>query len=158
MIDSIFLVRYGRYDTSTMGLTTEGRDDDAPKALEELLAKGIGSHAIVLSSSATHALHTAEIIAGAFHVDVISSDLINIGGNKIAGVRNLDEFVCRALARAQVNIHDNSELVVVTHAPMVAAAMGMHDVDAADHIGYGQVVEYITGTWTNPRFNESLEV
>lgn len=141
-----------------MGLTTEGRDDDAPRALEELLAKGIGSHAIVLSSSVTHALHTAEIIAGAFHADVISSDLIKEGGKKPNRVRNFDEFVRRALRLANVKIHNDSELVVVTHAPMVAAALGMHDIDAANHIGYGQVVEYKTGTWTNPRFELSLEI
>jgi phosphohistidine phosphatase SixA len=158
MAESFFLVRHGRYDRETMGLTDEGRDIDAPRALSILLAKGLGQGAVVLSSSAPRALQTAEIIAAGLSSEVISSRLIEYGGNDVWGVKDLDVLVSRALSEAEAKPLDDNGLVVVTHAPMVAAAMGRHHFRDVDNIGYGKVVEYQVGTWTNPHFRASEEI
>ena len=155
---SFFLVRHGRYDYSTKELTKAGREIDAPAALNDLLLKGLGQGALILSSSARRALQTAEVIAEGLSSEVISSEMIEAGGSDVWGVRDLDEYIGRALSQGNAELQEDGELVVVTHAPMVAAAMGMHGSDAADLIRYGQVVEYQTGTWTNPKFRASLEI
>ncbi|MDB5176327.1 MAG: hypothetical protein JWM81_1185 [Candidatus Saccharibacteria bacterium] len=158
MAGSFFLVRHGRYDRQTSGLTNEGREIDAPRALSTLLAKGLGQGAVVLSSSAPRALQTAEIIAAGLSSEVISSRLIEDGGNDVGGVRDLDELVGRALSQAQAKPLDDNGLVVVTHAPMVAVAMGVHPFRDVDNMDFGKVAEYQVGTWTNPHFRPSEEI
>lgn len=150
----IYLVRHGRYEKGN--LTEAGRSEDAPKARDALVAKGIGGKALVLSSSESRAVQTAEIIAEGLGAVVVPSKRIAEGGNHTHGVKDLDEFVAKALAEA--GLHKNGEsLVVVSHAPMLAVAKGL-SVDDYFQVDYGEIVEYAPGTWRNPDYMVGVEM
>ncbi len=155
MAEKIFLVRHGEYSQTTRGLTGLGREVHAPQARQRLLARGIGEGALILSSAALRAMQTAEIIAeGLPHPNVVSSDLIEDGGNDARHVKDLDDLLARAVAEAQVAVPETGSLVVVTHAPMLAIASGLHGFGDSRKISYGQVMEYEPGSWQNPNFSE----
>ncbi|HEY4964300.1 MAG TPA: phosphoglycerate mutase family protein [Candidatus Saccharimonadales bacterium] len=158
MSKPFYLLRHGRYDSSTMGLSTEGISQDAPFARDSLIAKGLGRDTLLLSSDQLRCLQTAEIIAdGLGGPTVVPSRRIAEGGNTAKGVKSLDEFIAKALVEADVELGDDQPLVVVTHGPMVAIAEGRYYDGAADATGYGVVMEYRQGSWANPGFQEGLE-
>lgn len=147
MTEKIFLVRHGRYNRD--GLTPEGRED-ARHARDELLTKGLGGRAIVLSSSADRAMRTAEIIAEGLGALTAESFRMDIGGNRPEAIQNLDDWISRALKEAEASVGDEQQLVVVTHAPLIDVAKGL----TIDGVGHGEVYEYLTGSWNNPGYQD----
>lgn len=145
-----YLVRHGSYDRSTGRLDPTGREVHAPSARDELIARGVGSNALLLSSDALRAAETAEIIGEGIGVDPILSEMINQAGNRAWNVQDLDAVVDEALENAGV-VQDGRELVVVTHAPMLAIARRARDVN---DISFGEVFAYERGSWHNPDFRK----
>lgn len=143
---AFYLVRHGNYGMEG-GLNTMGREVHAPAAREELLARGLGANTVLLSSDARRAAETAEIISEGLGTEVVLSNLINTAGNRAWNVRDLDAVVEQALHEAGVSIDAaTQDLVVVTHAPMLAVARGVE----SDQVRYGEVLTYHRGTWHNP--------
>ena len=157
MLDSpLFLVRHGRYSSGELSI--EGRTIDAPKARDELIEKNLGAGAILLSSSAARAFQTAEIIGEGINSTPIPSDRIALSADFVNGIKSLDDFIEKSLAKLDVKRDVNQPLVVVTHAPILVVAKGWFSSGAANDIGYGEVMEYNPGTWDNRRFNSADEL
>jgi phosphohistidine phosphatase SixA len=143
--ETIYLVRHGAETYG--GLNERGFWVDAPSARDELLAHGLGEAAVILSSSSPRAAQTAIIIAEGLRTGVVLSDTMKEAGNSW-GVRDLDAVVEQALYEEGIEIDpSNQDLIVVTHAPMIAIARGL---DSADGVEYGEVFPYLRGSWSNP--------
>jgi len=144
--NEFYLVRHGKYGDD-WNLDATGREIHAPSARDQLLARGLGSGAVLLSSDAPRAAQTAEIIGRGLGVQPVLSRLINEAGNEAWGVQDLDEVVEGALRAADITLDESSqELVVVTHAPMVAIAKGV----PMKEITFGEVFAYQRHSWNNP--------
>lgn len=155
---SIYLVRHGSYDYHTQHLNHHGKTIDAPHAAEVLRERGVGSDAIIMSSVLDRALETAGIIGEGLGIqNVYRSVRIAKGGNNVRTIRNLDEFLGKALVECGLDVQSEQPLVVVTHAPMVAAAKGHFDSGASERIGFGEVYPYEPHSWQNPGFSPGAE-
>ena len=141
-----YLVRHGNYDRRSGSLNAEGRQIDAPSARDQLLLRGLGANTILLSSDAPRAVETAEIIGHGLGSEPVLSNMINRAGNGAWSVRDLDALVDLALQEAGITDDVNRDLVVVTHAPMLAIARGVE----SDAIDFGEVLAYQRGSWNNP--------
>ena len=142
-----YLVRHGSYNDDDDALNTVGRESHAPQAKNQLIARGVGAGCILLSSDARRAAETAQIIGEGLGVEPVLSPVINEAGNHAWSVKDLDAVVEQALSEAGVVLDGTSQdLVVVTHAPMLAIARGV----ASKDIGYGEVLAYTRNSWNNP--------
>jgi broad specificity phosphatase PhoE len=136
-----FFVRHGRCDPFTKILTYEGRADMVI-ASNHLASRGLGREALILSSSYPRAIESAEIIGRELYSTPFSSSLIADGGEHPRSIKDLDIFLSEALGETGQELRPDQPLIVVTHAPLMAMiSRGMP--------GYGEVVEYIPGTWKN---------
>lgn len=94
------LVRHGEYGYLTfdedLGLTEAGQRT-AELAGRELLAKQLGQEALILSSDATRAHQTAEILSTTLGEPYTLSHRINIGGNNPEVIEDLDNYLKEAL-------------------------------------------------------------
>lgn len=140
-----YLVRHGDYDKYG-DLSVRGREVDAVAARDRLILAGLGGGAVLLSSDAPRAIQTARVIGAGLGVEPKPSRTINTQGNHAWNVRDLDVVVEEALREVGVDVDPDDNLVVVTHAPMVAIAQRvlMSEVD------YGAVFHYERGSWSNP--------
>lgn len=145
------LVRHGRY-LDTGGLNAAGKEQ-ARRAADKV-ARLTGSAALILSSTLPRAAETADSIQQKIHAQVIGSRLISIGGNYPEAIRDLNDFLVRAAALEKVELPPDRDVVVVTHGPLIAMALG-YDVDDVDQrIDYGGV--YVPHTpWHNPDYTET---
>ena len=140
----ILLVRHGDYDTQPDEQLSAGGKEDSWAAREELIRRGIGSGAVLLSSTAPRALQTASIIGEGLSADVMPSKRIEIIGNYPEGITSFDEELAMALAEADAATAGGA-LVVVTHAPLISHV-------AQTPVGYGEIYPYELGTWDNPKY------
>ena len=154
MTETVFLVRHGAYRIGA-GLSAEGIED-ATRAKDQLLAKNLGGNAMVLSSTAPRAIETAEIIADGLMAGIVPSLRIKEGGNGPQAIQDLDAWIGLAFDEAKLSTPDDKRLVIVTHAPMVAIAKGLHATDTSS-VGYGEVYEYTPGSWSNPDYDKDIE-
>lgn len=144
--ERFYLVRHGSYD-ATGSLDAAGREIHAPRARNELINRGLGTSAVLLSSDQPRAVETAQIIGTGLGIELALSNIINRTGNRPWYLRDLDAVIEEALNEAGVAIDGGSqELIVVTHAPMLAIARGVESKD----IRYGEVLEYLRNSWNNP--------
>lgn len=138
----IYLVRHGDY--YGQGLSPLGREqaEVAAGTLKGLL-NGSGDVTLI-SSDRQRAVETADIIASKLDLEVVTSRTIGDAGNEPLVMRGeFTDFLGRCLENAGVNHDPVNPLVVVTHAPMVAAAMGVSWRQVAN----GQVELYDGYTW-----------
>lgn len=145
--EKIYLVRHGDYGFD-YNLNEQGREHDAPAASDRLRLRGVGVRAVLLSSDAPRAAQTAEIIGRGLGIDpVYLSRIIRQRGNDAWGIENLDEVIEKALGEVGVEVDEaEDDLVVVTHAPMIAVARHV----LPSEVDYGEVYEYRRGSWDNP--------
>lgn len=146
------LVRHGAYERRPERLSEIGKEQVA-EARDLLVDKGLGGRALILSSDLPRAIETAEIIAAGLEAPVIPSRRIGEGGNHPRGIKSLDDFIDKALGEAGETLPNDTDLVLVTHAPMLAAIM---NVDVK-FVAMGEVIEYTVGSWENPKFNEAYQ-
>jgi phosphohistidine phosphatase SixA len=144
--NEFYLVRHGSYDRHTRRLDEAGRIFHAPSARDNLLARGLGASTILLSSDAPRAAETAEIIGEGIGIEPVLCDIINEAGNNPWVIKDLDFLINNALDEMDVTYDGTQELVVVTHAPMLAIARGVESQD----ISFGEVFAYQRGSWANP--------
>lgn len=152
-----YLVRHGNYEISSHNLTAEGRTQ-SEKGRDDLLSRGIGGKALLLSSDAKRTIQTAEIIAEGLGVDIHPSTRINRAGNSVGVVSDLDEFLATTLERMGLDLDEDRPLVVVTHAPMIAISEGINVRDCNSLVSYGGVYEYAPGSWSNPEYRDFEEL
>jgi phosphohistidine phosphatase SixA len=142
----IYLVRHGMAEQGI--LTAEGRRQ-AESARDELLRKGLGASALILSSNAPKALRTAEVIAAGLGVaEVLPSPNIKTAGNDPEVVASLDWVLAADLALHGIEGNAN-DLVVVTHMPLISQA---RFGDIYKVTKNGEVWEYPTASWANPSY------
>ncbi len=134
-----YFVRHGRYNAFTKALTPDGIDD-AKRASIDLANRGLGREALILSSSNQRAMESAQIIGRELYSAPHSSELMAHGGECPDVIFDLDQYLIKALAETGQELATDQPLIVVTHAPLIAMiSRGMP--------GYGEVVEYVPGTW-----------
>lgn len=146
-LEEIYLVRHGNYDFTSKRLNAEGIKD-SERAAEELMALGLGSTAVILSSDAPRAIGTAEIISQAFgEAKIVTSHRVNLDGNRPDVVENLDSWLEKSLEEEGVSISEQA-LVVVAHEPLIRVAV--HGTcEGSQRIANGQIVQYEPGSWQN---------
>ncbi len=140
--NEIYLVRHGEDIGSE--LTEQGREQSllAANQLETLLTDT--SSATLLTSDRSRAGQTARIIGRKLGLDLIVSRRLGEAGNSPYLVQEkLSTFFDTCLQEAGVTYDPLNPLIVVTHAPMLAAAAGL----SAHKIRNGQVIKYDGSTW-----------
>lgn len=137
MAAEAYFVRHGSYnlsgDLNTVGL------EQAGAAKDYLLQEGIGRSALLLSSDIPRALQTAEVLHEAIGEQIITSDKLGMGSFSL-NIVDLADVLAEVAGTADFNIDDADGLVVVTHAPLVAAVKGPKISE--DDIAYGEIVKY----------------
>lgn len=141
MAGEIYLVKHGAIDVYDPTLTIAGQEQ-AKTARDELVERGLGGRAILLSSTANRALQTAEIIAEGLGVEVKQSPGLEKFGNNPIILDSLDELIEAELAKCGLEV-DEQGVVAVTHAPLIAMAKKVK----TSSIEYGEVFQYPPGTW-----------
>lgn len=147
----ILLVRHGHDNHETGELSGAGIDH-AKNALLRLKSKNIGRHALILTSRATRARQTAGLLSVWLSCGLMTgSTEFTRYGSLPAGLESLDSLLGAELAAHNIDTKEIEGLVVVTHAPLIAAAQGFgpsmnYDIAAP----YGSVTEYVPGTWVDP--------
>jgi len=140
------MVRHGSYYSGRAEALTEDGERESVRARDELIQRGIGRGAVLLSSTAPRALQTAAIIGEGLSLQVKSSKRIEIIGNYPEGVSSLDEMLEAALSESETDTGGEA-LIVVTHQPLINIAANRHNV------GYGEIWLYEPTTWFNPQFS-----
>jgi phosphohistidine phosphatase SixA len=142
----IYVMRHGSIEDGSL---RDGSAETVRKNAQSLIAKGLGSSAIVLSSTAYRAAVTAEAMSRELgEVELVKSSRIEIGADwpGLSCVRNLDDLFTKALEEEGASTDISGGLVVVAHTPLVAAVDdGRLGRDWG--VGYGQMVEYVPGSW-----------
>lgn len=141
MTTEVFFVRHGHYVSEFMpdggGLTHRGREQ-AAGARQELLSMGLGRNAFLLSSNIQRAVETADILhAGPIGERVVASSAIAVA-SFAPRPSTMSSTLTETAQAAGYNIREADGVVVVAHAPLVAAMKGIEVNE--DDIGYGEVV------------------
>lgn len=151
----VFFVRHGDYGDhrqagydETLPLTAAGIDQAA--AASEVLALVLSELAVVVSSDRQRAVQTASIIAGAVNLDMQIAESLGVVGEvpELLPGGDLEQFV-RGLVQ-DIHPETNPDIVLVTHAPLVAAvklgrlSYGEQSTEVAD---YGEVVKADFDLW-----------
>lgn len=150
--NSTYLMRHGRYDGATGDLIVPAGYHDADNGARELQQAGLGSAALILSSTVKRARQTAQRVGGALECTVLYSDELARWGNSPEGLTDFEEMIEAELAAQSPPVRPGDiagGLVVVTHAPMVAAAQGYGRDRMDEFAPFGHVVRY-TGQWVDP--------
>lgn len=148
-----FLVRHGQYNHETGRLTAEGETDAARASIElATVSRGIGREALILTSSYKRAMESTQIIGRELFSKPVASVRLALGGENPRGIKDLDDFLIKALTESGQELDPDQPLVVITHGPLMAMARGGGRLP-----GYGQVVEYVPGSWENKTFNPAIE-
>lgn len=142
---SIFLVRHGDYDPNTGNLTPEGMVQSV-QAAERLVKQGLGSLALILSSSAPRAEQTAHILLDELNTRIIFSDELNTVGNRPQNLDSLDDLLKQELDKNDTALAPGQDLVVVTHAPMINQVIDPHNQGGL-RAQNGGVYQYEPGSW-----------
>lgn len=138
--ESFYLVRHGSYCWGDDGgLDRTGSEVHATEARDQLIGRGVGAGTILLASTARRTIETAEIIGQGLGVEPVPSQLIHDAGNGAVPIKNLDTLMERALEECGVAIDSSQDLVVVTHAPMLAVARRLI---TTKNVSFGEVYEY----------------
>jgi len=145
-----FFVRHGDYEH--IYLTAEGHEQ-SERAADELAAKELGEQVLLLSSSRERALETAEHISNRLGIPVLASSRLNIAGNYPRVVEDLDDFLWDVAHETGADYAEDTQIVAVAHAPLLAAILGRDPYDTHG-IEYGQVVPYRPGSWNPGYFSQ----
>lgn len=140
--NEIYLVRHGDYYGQSLSPLGREQASAAANTLKGLLKDRNGVR--LISSDRQRAVETADIIASKLNLNVLTSRTIGDAGNEPLVMRGeFTDFLGRCLKEAGVNQDPVNPLVVVTYAPMVAAATGV----SWRQIANGQVELYDGYTW-----------
>lgn len=144
----IFAVRHGEYDDMPYGsrspLTLRGIEQS--RRAGERIAE---QQALIISSAATRALQTAEIIRQTMGVTegVGESTLLEEAGNARHCVSDINRLIRASLMEAGLVWNRDRTLVIVSHMPFVNSARAGGGVGEAD-VAFGEVVEIDMEAWT----------
>lgn len=163
-MEDIYLLRHGEYDPWSGSLTEMGIAQ--AKSVGAEIGLTLGAAAVLLSSTTPRAASTASIIATSYMYEdnytkygfgglrtALSDRLSNdkAGGNPYV-VEDLDAFLVDSLKRANGSTEEDQSLVVVTHAPLIAQALGK----SIRQVAHAQPYRYPSGSWVNSDYNERL--
>lgn len=96
--NSTYLMRHGRYDGATGDLIVPAGYHDADNGARELQQAGLGSAALILSSTVKRARQTAQRVGGALECTVLYSDELARWGNSPEGLTDFEEMIEAELA------------------------------------------------------------
>lgn len=145
-MDRLFIGRHGHVNLDDE-LSGEGQAD-AVNMSGQLYGHGFNHSGIIVSSIAQRAIQTAKIIRDRTEIPtMVRSEYIELAGMHPEPVRDLRSFVGKILDACNVR-HAKSDVVVITHYPLVQAVSG--------RTAYGQVYE-VPKDWQNPQFRPDFE-
>lgn len=141
----VVLVRHGRYDRDTGNLTAQGRGDIL-RTCNRLAGLALGDSLLIMSSTAPRAEESAELLSMNLPGRLVVDDELTRQGNR-PGVEDFDGMLESIASRHDASLGDHSGLVVVTHAPLIHAAVN-HSLRGSDaSIQHGEPYPYTPGTW-----------
>jgi phosphohistidine phosphatase SixA len=144
---SIYLVRHGKDSGPERKLDPKIGVQHAKQALHTLQELGLGSNAIVISSSADRTAETAKIIVDGLGTKVVLSDAIKGAGLYPYNILDLDAFLAASLKEKNMNLSKGQDLVVVTHQMLVQIVKDEGKRGISRAVDYGEVCEYKPGSW-----------
>jgi phosphohistidine phosphatase SixA len=154
-MNRLFVGRHGRVDRDgdfsdhEMPLTDAGKAD-AHAMAEKLRGYGLSPRSIIMSSLTVRTQDTAGIIKDDLDIPTLVNDkFIGKVGERPQPVKDLHGFIGDLLVASEID-HQDSDVVVVTHLPLVAAVAG---ADLAD----GGIYE-VPQDWHNPKYIPRYEV
>ena len=125
-------------------LDDRGRDETIA-AVHELHERGVGALALILCSTKTRTMETAQIAAEELPARVIPSRGLEVFGLNPDGLTSLDAFLEETLEQLDANLDEESNLLVITHQPLIDMAR-LDDQRTQN----GEIIEYQQGSWHNP--------
>lgn len=141
---NIYLMRHGHYNDTTRHLDARGRDE-VIDGMHQLHQRGVGALALILCSTAFRTQETAQIMAEEFPARVIPARGLEVFGLNPDGLVSLDSYLDEMLDGIDVELDEESNLLVITHQPLLDRAR----LDGQD-TGEGEIFEYSRGSWHNP--------
>lgn len=146
-----YFVPVGEQNTRSGELSAEGveRAVVASRILGKVL---VDDPPLILSSTGRTAQRTAKIIAAGLHGNVGYDQRLYTGGISPRWINDLDEFLDVSVQRLQeqgLPYGPSQPLVVVTHAPLVAAIRRLPAQHNA-RLGISEVIPYTEHTWVQP--------
>ena len=153
-MNRLFVGRHGRIDRG------EGIDDysplnasgkaDAHAMAGQLRGEGLSPQSIIMAGLTTRTQETAGIIRADLHIPtLVRSKFVGKVGERPEPVQDLHGFIGDLLVACEVD-HEGSDVVVVTHKPLVAVLASGSPAD-------GGIYEVPQG-WQNPRFIPGFEM
>ena len=141
----VVLVRHGRYDYGTGGLTPMGRGDIL-RTCNRLAGLALDGALLIMSSTTRRAEESGRLLAMNLPSRLITDDELASQGNRPTA-ENFDGMLEDIATKHDVALGDHRGLVVVTHAPLIHAAVN-HSLWGSDSsIRHGEPYSYIPGTW-----------
>lgn len=141
---NIYLMRHGHYDRTTRHLDAQGRDE-VIYSVHQLHERGVGALALILCSTAIRTQETAQIVAEEFPTRVMPARGLEVFGFNPDGLVSLDSFLDEMLEGIEVELDEESSLLVITHQPLLDRAR----LDG-QNTEEGEIFEYVRGSWHNP--------
>ncbi|HIA92059.1 TPA: hypothetical protein EYO12_03005 [Candidatus Saccharibacteria bacterium] len=153
----LFVMRHGKYEHDPERLTPEGKRqaEVAADTIKTKLGRGI----ILIASSAPRATETGEIVAEKLNLDAehfMRNKKLNAYGNHPEGCGSFEDMLSTILEEAEVELDMDSmttreadDVLLVAHAPLVAATMGYH-FEESYRVPYCLPVEYDPDVWQTP--------
>lgn len=141
---NIYLMRHGSYDDMTGHLDDQGRDE-VITGVHDLHERGVGALALILCSTEVRTEETAQIAAEELPARVIPVDGLKVFGLRPRGLASLDNFINETLSELEIKIDEASNLLIVTHEPLINRAR--QDGETTKR---GEIIQYQTGSWQNP--------
>jgi phosphohistidine phosphatase SixA len=144
---NLFVARHGRINVARE-LADEGRED-AHRIAARLKEAGEFVGGIILSSTVPRALDTAHIVRTDLGLPrLFKSDYISLVGNRPQPVEDLRAFAGNVLTACGAD-HDEADVLLVAHKPLVEAAAGPDLEDGG--------IYPIPEGWKNPKYEPGFE-
>jgi phosphohistidine phosphatase SixA len=141
--------RSGNFEDHEMPLIEDGKADARAMA-GRLRSEGLNPQSIIMAGLTLRTQDTARIIKEELHIPtLVRSEFVGKVGERPQPVEDLRGFIGDLLVTCEVD-HQDSDVVVVTHLPLVTAVAGRKPVD-------GGIYEVPQG-WQNPKYVPGFEM
>jgi phosphohistidine phosphatase SixA len=151
-----YLVRHGEYNRDGGSLTKLGQEQ-ARGSAQDLVTAGLGRSSLILSSNETRAMEHARIISSVLGCNepLDSAQLARYGNYpELLRKLTLGELLLQELDSHKLHPDEIGSLVVVTHGPLIATAIGKPETTSTQLdtvVPLGGVFRYEPGSFGAPR-------
>lgn len=119
--------------------------DEVITGVHDLHERGVGALALILCSTEVRTEETAQIAAEELPARVIPIDGLKVFGLRPRELASLDNFINETLLELEIKIDETSNLLIVTHQPLLDRARQDGKLTRR-----GEIIQYQPGSWQNP--------